>query len=152
MRNSLTQVRCKTRTKKRIPKIRIMEEKHLDWKQDKEFLLIYTCLRISSESSRKTYFQLLSNYRGVPMYALMHVKVSVAQSCSTLCNPIHCSLPRLLCPQDSPGKNTGAGGHSLLQEIVLAQKLNPGLLNCRQILYHLSHQRSPFILKVSLKS
>ena len=152
MRNSLTQVRCKTRTKKRIPKIRIMEEKHLDLKQDKEFLLIYTCLSISSETNRKTYFQLLSTYRGVPIYALMHGKVSVAQSCSTLWNPIDCSPHRLLCPQDSPGNNTGVGGHSLLQGILSAQELNPGLQNCRQILYHLSHQRSPFILKVSLKS
>ena len=35
---------------------------------------------------------------------------------------------RLLCPWDSPGKNSGMGSHSLLQE------LNPGLLHCRQIL------------------
>ena len=30
------------------------------------------------------------------------------------------------------------GGHSLLQEIFLTQRLNPGLLHCRQILNHLS--------------
>ena len=40
---------------------------------------------------------------------------------------------RLLCPWDSPGKNTGAGCHSLLQEIFLTQGSNPGLLHCRQI-------------------
>ena len=28
---------------------------------------------------------------------------------------------------DSPGKNTGVGGHSLLKEIFLTQGLNPGL-------------------------
>ena len=33
----------------------------------------------------------------------------------------------LLCPWDSPGKNTGLGGHSLLQGIFLTQGLNPGL-------------------------
>ena len=32
---------------------------------------------------------------------------------------------RLLCPWDSPGKNTGVGGHSLLQDIFLTQGLNP---------------------------
>ena len=32
--------------------------------------------------------------------------------------------------------------HSLLQGIFPAQELNPGLLNCRQILYLLSHQGS----------
>ena len=33
--------------------------------------------------------------------------------------------------------------HSLLQDIFLAQGLKLGLLHCRQILYHLSHQGSP---------
>ena len=56
----------------------------------------------------------------------------------------HGLLPtRLLCPWDSPGKNTGAGGHSLLQGIFLTQGLSPGLLQHRQILYRLSHQGSP---------
>ena len=40
----------------------------------------------------------------------------------------------LLCPRDSPGKNTGVGSHSLLQGIFLIQGSNPGLLSCRQIL------------------
>ena len=52
-------------------------------------------------------------------------------------------LTRFLCPRDFPGKNTGLGSHSLLQEIFPTQGLNPGLLNCRQILYHLRHQGSP---------
>ena len=41
---------------------------------------------------------------------------------------------RLLCPWDSPGKNTGAGCYCLLQGIFLTQSLNPGLLHRRQIL------------------
>ena len=49
---------------------------------------------------------------------------------------------RLLCPWNSPGTNTGVGSHSLLQRIFLTQESNPGLLHHRQILYHLSHQRS----------
>ena len=36
-------------------------------------------------------------------------------------------------------KNTGVGCHFLLQ-IFLTQGLNPGLLHCRQMLYHLSHK------------
>ena len=47
---------------------------------------------------------------------------------------------RLLCPWDSPGKNTGAGCHFLLQGIFPIQESNPGLLHGRQILYRLSHQ------------
>ena len=46
------------------------------------------------------------------------------------------SPTRLLCP----GKSTGVGCHFLLQGIFPTQKSNPGLLHCRQILYHLSHQ------------
>ena len=33
----------------------------------------------------------------------------VTRSCLTLCDPTDCSLPGLLCPWDSPGKNPGVG-------------------------------------------
>ena len=61
--------------------------------------------------------------------------------------PILCNLnlrARLLCSWNSPDKNTGEGCHSLLQGIFPTQGLNLNLLHCRQILYHLSHQGSPF--------
>ena len=41
---------------------------------------------------------------------------------------------------DSPGKSTRVGCHALFQGIFPTQGLNPGLLHCRWILYHLSHQ------------
>ena len=50
---------------------------------------------------------------------------------------------RLLCPWDSPDKNTGVGSHSLLQGIFLTQGWNPSLPYCRQILYHLGHEGNP---------
>ena len=50
---------------------------------------------------------------------------------------------RLLCPRDSPDKNTGVDCHSLLQRIFLTQVSNVGLLHCRQILYHLSYRENP---------
>ena len=40
---------------------------------------------------------------------------------------------------DSPGKNTGVCCYALLQGIFPTQGWNPGLPNCRQILYRLSH-------------
>ena len=49
----------------------------------------------------------------------------------------------LYSPWNSPGQNTGVGSLSLLQGIFPTQGLNPGLLNCRQIRYQLSHKRSP---------
>ena len=47
-----------------------------------------------------------------------------------------------LCPWDFPGKSTGVGCHFLLQGIFPTQGSKPGLLHCRQTLYHLSHQPS----------
>ena len=46
-------------------------------------------------------------------------------------------------PQGKP-KNTGVGSLSLLQGIFPTQESNRGLLCCRQILYQLSYQGSPF--------
>ena len=48
-------------------------------------------------------------------------------------------------PADPPGKpkNTVVGSLSLLQQIFPTQKLNWGLLHCRQILYHLNYEGSP---------
>ena len=56
---------------------------------------------------------------------------------------------RLLCPWDSPDKNTGVGCHALLKGIFLTQGLNPWLLcllHCRQILYLWSHLGSPMYI------
>ena len=52
---------------------------------------------------------------------------------------------RLHCPWDFPSKNTRVGFSFLLQGIFLTQGLNPGLLHCGQILYHLNHQRKPSV-------
>ena len=48
---------------------------------------------------------------------------------------------------NSPGQNTRVGSCSLLQGIFPTQGLNPGLPQCRQILYQLSHKGSPRILE-----
>ena len=55
----------------------------------------------------------------------------------------HGHVHGLLCPWNSPGKNTSVGSYSLLQGIFLIQGLNLDLPHCRQILYHLSRQGSP---------
>ena len=47
---------------------------------------------------------------------------------------------------NSPGQNTGVGS-SLLQGISPPEGSNPSLLYCGQILYQLSHKRSPRILE-----
>ena len=52
-------------------------------------------------------------------------------------------------PSEPPGmpKNTGVDSLSLLQGTFLTQELNRGLLHCRQILYQLSYQGSPSIMR-----
>ena len=47
----------------------------------------------------------------------------------------------------SPGKNTGGGCHALLQGIFPTQGPNPGLPQCKWMLYCLSHRGSPRTLE-----
>ena len=77
------------------------------------------------------------------------LKVKVAQSCPTLCDPVDCIL---YSPWNSPGQNTGVGSLSLLQGIFPTQGSNPGLLHCRRILYQLSHKGSSALNANSLQS
>ena len=67
-----------------------------------------------------------------------------AQSCLTLRDPMDCSLPGSSIHGDSPGKNVGVGCHALLEGMFPTQGSNLGLLHCRQNLYCLSNQGSPF--------
>ena len=73
--------------------------------------------------------------RGVVVYSLSHIRL--------LHNRMDCSPPGSSVHGILLGKNTGVGCHFLLQGIFLTQGSNPGLLHCRQILYHLSHQGRP---------
>ena len=68
------------------------------------------------------------------------------QSCLTLLWPHGLCPARLLCPRDFSGKNTGVGCHFLLQGIFPTHGSNLHrlcLLRCTQILYPLSHWKSP---------
>ena len=68
----------------------------------------------------------------------MGFEVSVSVSCSIMCDSLQ------FMDYSLPGKNTGMGCHALLQGSFLTHGSNLGLLHCRQILYHLSHQGSPW--------
>ena len=70
------------------------------------------------------------------------MKLLVAQSCQTLCNPRDCSPSGSSIHEFLHAKILGWVPY-LLQGIFLTQEWNPGLLYCRQILYHLSHQGNP---------
>ena len=60
-------------------------------------------------------------------------------SCVWLFTTLWTIACQCLCPWNSWGQNTGVGSHSL-QGIFPTQGLNAGLLHCRQILHHLSHE------------
>ena len=70
--------------------------------------------------------------------AVTGLEVLVAQSCPTLCDPMDCS------PPDSSVHGILQARTlqwvALLQGVFRTQGLNPRLLHCRQILYHLSHR------------
>ena len=77
------------------------------------------------------------------------------QSCPTLCNPLDCSPPGSSVHGIFPGKSTGVACHFLHQGIFPTQdQTHVSYVSCisRQILYHLSHQRSPCCCITSVMS
>ena len=79
------------------------------------------------------------------MYASVHAKS--LQSCLTLYEPMTVAHQA---PWNSPGKNTGVGCHSPLLGIFPTQGSDLDLLDCMQILYHLSHQGSSVYVYVCM--
>ena len=67
----------------------------------------------------------------------------VAKPCPNLLRPYGLWPDRLLYPWNPPGKNTGAGSHSLLQGISLAQKQNQDLLYSGRFFFTFSHKGRP---------
>ena len=77
--------------------------------------------------------------RGRSCHVKEHLWVCVSRSVvSNSLRPRGLKPARLLCPWDSPGKNTGVGCHALLQGIFPTQGSNLHLLHCRWTFYHLS--------------
>ena len=114
-----------------------------------EACLFTPFLYLPSEFCVLSKYQLLKKKN--PTFTKFDTRVPVPAHPSNavcVCQPLShgttfCDPTRLLCPQNSPGKNTGVGSHSLFQGIFLTQGSNPGLLHCRQILYCLSYQGRP---------
>ena len=78
-------------------------------------------------------------------YIYIHCCVFSHSGQSDFFRPSGLQPAKLLCPWDSPVKNTGVGCHALFKGIFPTQKSNQGLLHCRWILYQLSYQGSPYI-------
>ena len=80
------------------------------------------------------FYQIFTNLR------LLSTAMDISESRSVVSDSLWPRGP--YSPWNSPGQNTGVGSHSFLQGIFPTQGLNPGLLYCSQILYHLSHQEN----------
>ena len=107
-----------------------------------------TCLSPGTKVA-VAFYSLINNsfWNSVHWSFFMHFSIYVSHLVMSNSSQPHGLQPtRLLCPWNSPGKNTGVDSHSLLQGMFPTQQLNPGLLHCRQILYHLSHQRNMWFL------
>ena len=79
----------------------------------------------------------------IQIHEAWKVKVKVAQSCPTLCDPMDHSMPSSLVHEIQQARILERVASFLLQKIFPTQRLNPGLPHCRRILYHLNHQGSP---------
>ena len=83
------------------------------------------------------------------------VCVCVCEITAVVSNSVQlCGLQpaRLLCPRNSPGKNTRVGCHAFLQGLFPTQGLNLGLLHLphhRQILYHWANGEAPTLLSIT---
>ena len=77
---------------------------------------------------------------GPSLPPLLKVKVLVAQSCPTLCDPMDCNPPGSSVHGILQARILEWVAVPLLQRIFPTQGSNLSLLQCRQILYHLSHQ------------
>ena len=68
-----------------------------------------------------------------------------AQSCLMLCDSKDCSPPGPSVPGILQARMLERVAIPFLQGLFRTQVWNPGLLQCRQILHHLSHQGSPMV-------
>ena len=71
------------------------------------------------------------------------VQVSVVQSCLTFCDLLDCTLPSSSVPEILQARMLEWVAILFSRGSSQPRDLTPSLLHCRQILYHLSHQRSP---------
>ena len=122
----------------------VLEVKGHHWQTGRKVTRYQTLLTNILDITFKVY-QTLNPATLLPVVKSGDLTHQCMRTCSVMSDSLqpHGLQPaRLLCPWSSPGKNSGVGCHYLLQGIFPTQVSNPGLLNCRQISYRLSHQGS----------
>ena len=87
--------------------------------------------------------------QGIGKSFIWQKESEVTQSCPTLCDPVDCSLPGSSVHGILQARILEWVVHFLLQGIFPIQGSKPGLPHCRQMLYPLSHQGSPYLANMS---
>ena len=88
----------------------------------------------------------VNNSYSVCATALAIKAVHACSAASVMSDPLRphgLKSTRILCPWNSPGKNTGVGCHALLWGVFPTQGLNPGLPCCKWILYVWATKEAP---------
>ena len=83
-------------------------------------------IRVTSLSPQKEWEVMMTQEQSESPDFNLRMKVLVAQSCPTLCNPMDCGLPGSSVHGNLLA-TTGVGCHFLLQGIFPTQRSNPGL-------------------------
>ena len=96
------------------------------------------------------FFHLFFSWRKTALQYCAGFCCEVTQSCLTLCDPMDHSLPGSSVHGIFQARLLEWAAISLLRGIFPTQGSNPGLLHCRQTLYHLSHQGSHTFKQQSL--
>ena len=110
--------------------------------------MICSCLQGSSMLHHESEFAFFLGLNSISyQWYVCTVLSLVTQSRWTLCYPANYSPPGSSVRGILQGRTLGVGCHARLQGIFPIQGSNPGLLHCRWIPYHLSHQGSPRILE-----
>ena len=116
----------------------------LAYRQDIMFLITLNSWRWFNDKMVQTYLLIKIQYTTLYTdYCLHSCSCLATKLCLTLWWPHGLQPAMLLCPWNSPGKNTGC--HFLFQGIFLTQGLNPHLRHCRWILYHWAMREAELI-------
>ena len=111
----------------------------------------FACLGCSASAKgllHTVHFILLDSQHPV----LPLVWMCMLQLCLTLCHPMDCSPPGSPVHGMLQARIQERVASFLLQGIFLTQGSHPSLSHCRQILYRLSHQGTPYYLSLPIKA
>ena len=129
----------------------VLKECHVwEWVEASQslVLLVEGSILLSTKISMQKKKKILGHQAEDSWTTYLYQFGSVAQSCSTLCDPMDYSPPGSFVHGILQAR---VGHHSLLQGIFPTEWLNLCLLHCRHILYCLNHQVSSVVVEGGIR-